>query len=233
MPLHDWTDRGGWEGVHHLWITELLRWVKPRLPSGYRVYIGSAPTVAIGAPAEKPDVSVRQWPEAPAPASTGGAVPPLPIDEPDEEVAVAVLDPETSLFVAAHGRLVAALELVSPRNKDRPVARGVPGALRWLLAGGGASALGGRPSPSVGLLLCRPHCAGTRDPPTAVPAADGGELPRGRAGGDGRTSPGHLAATALRRHPLPSAVLPLTIEAAITVDLEQTYQRAVEDAYLA
>ncbi len=123
MPLHDWTDRGGWEGVHHLWITELLRWVKPRLPSGYRVYIGSAPTVAIGAPAEKPDVSVRQWPEAPAPASTGGAVPPLPIDEPDEEVAVAVLDPETSLFVAAHGRLVAALELVSPRNKDRPVAR--------------------------------------------------------------------------------------------------------------
>ena len=43
MPLHDWTDRGGWEGVHHLWITELLRWVKPRLPAGYRAYIGSAP----------------------------------------------------------------------------------------------------------------------------------------------------------------------------------------------
>jgi len=59
MPLHDWTDQPGWEGVHHLWITELLRWIKPRLPEGYRAYIGSAPTVAIGAPAERPDVSVR------------------------------------------------------------------------------------------------------------------------------------------------------------------------------
>ena len=32
--------------------------------------------------------------------------------------------------------------------------------------------------------------------------------------------------------PLPSATLPLTVEAAISVDLEQTYQRAVADAYL-
>ena len=43
MALHDWSDRPGWEGMHHLWITELLRWVKPRLPVGYRAYIGSAP----------------------------------------------------------------------------------------------------------------------------------------------------------------------------------------------
>ncbi len=48
MPLHDWTDRAGWEGVHHLWITELLRWIKPRLPAGYRAYIGAAPMLAVG-----------------------------------------------------------------------------------------------------------------------------------------------------------------------------------------
>src|SRR4051795_2744383 len=48
MPLHDWTDRPGWEGVHHLWITELLRWIKPRLPAPYRAFIGSAPLLAIG-----------------------------------------------------------------------------------------------------------------------------------------------------------------------------------------
>ena len=47
LPLHDWTDREGWEGVHHLWITELLWWIKPRLPTGYRTYIGVAPTLAI------------------------------------------------------------------------------------------------------------------------------------------------------------------------------------------
>jgi hypothetical protein len=32
--------------------------------------------------------------------------------------------------------------------------------------------------------------------------------------------------------PLPSVTLPLTVEEAVSVDLEQTYQRAVEDAYL-
>ena len=49
MPLHDWNDRPGWEGMHHLWITELLRWVKPRLPAGFRAYIGAAPLLAVGA----------------------------------------------------------------------------------------------------------------------------------------------------------------------------------------
>ena len=33
--------------------------------------------------------------------------------------------------------------------------------------------------------------------------------------------------------PLPNVTLPLTVETAVTVDLEQTYQRAVEDAYMA
>jgi hypothetical protein len=31
---------------------------------------------------------------------------------------------------------------------------------------------------------------------------------------------------------LPSAVLPLTVDSAVSVDLEQTYQRAAQDAYL-
>ena len=90
MPLHDWTERPGWEGMHHLWITELLRWVKPRLPTGYRAYIGSAPLLAVGAPSERPDVGVRQWSIEPA---TGASE--LPITpsaegaqlEPDIEVA--------------------------------------------------------------------------------------------------------------------------------------------------
>ena len=56
MPLHDWSDSAGWEGMHHLWIAELLRWIKPRLPLGYRAYIGSSPLLAVGAPVERPDV---------------------------------------------------------------------------------------------------------------------------------------------------------------------------------
>ncbi|MGC8644208.1 MAG: DUF4058 family protein [Isosphaeraceae bacterium] len=126
MPLHDWTDRPGWEGVHHLWITELLRWIKPRLPAQYRAFIGSAPLLAIGRPAPRPDVGVRQWPVEP------GSLSPLKIDltnpdlvrvEPDQELAVATLDPGTAVFVELQGQLVAAVEVISPRNKDRPVTR--------------------------------------------------------------------------------------------------------------
>ena len=70
MPLHDWTDPAGWEGMHLLWITELLRHIKPQLPAGYRAYIGSAPVVAVGGPTERPDVGVRQWPEEPKTATS-------------------------------------------------------------------------------------------------------------------------------------------------------------------
>src|SRR3954451_15129995 len=127
MPLHDWTDPSGWEGVHHLWITELLRWVKPRLPEGDRAYIGSAPTVAVGAPPERPVVSIRRWAEEQGQPPTSAAAEPgatePPLDEPDEEIAVLALDASTALYIERQGRLVSAMELVSPRNKDRPVAR--------------------------------------------------------------------------------------------------------------
>src|SRR4051794_39733105 len=123
MPLHDWTGRPGWEGVHHLWIVELLRWVKPRLPPEYRAYIGSAPAVAVGAPPERPDVGVREWAAEQAPAQGAPPAGEPFSEEPDVEIAVAALDPGTALYVERHGRLAAAVELVSPRNKDRPVAR--------------------------------------------------------------------------------------------------------------
>ena len=68
-------------------------------------------------------MSIRDWPVAagedligPAPGEPASA-------EPDDEVAVATLDPETSVYVERQGRLIAAVEVISPRNKDRPVAR--------------------------------------------------------------------------------------------------------------
>src|SRR5438128_4398554 len=111
MPLHDWTDRPGWDGLRHLWISELLRWIKPRLPAGYRAYIGSAPTVAIGAPPERPDVGVREWTEQQNPSDkpSAGQSATEAMEEPDEEIAVGVLDPGMALYVEIHGRLVAAV----------------------------------------------------------------------------------------------------------------------------
>jgi hypothetical protein len=233
MPLHDWSDRAGWEGVHHLWITELLRWVKPGLPTGYRAYIGSVPTVAVGAPLERPDVSVRQWPEDRTASETGAAGAPSAAEEPDEEIAVATLDPGKALFVEIRGRLVAAVELVSPRNKDRPVAwaahvRRYMGYLlegiHLLLVDVHSRPLGFSFADRIAeeFQMRRQACP----PPLAVnyrvgePAATGGRL------------------LAIWRRPLtvgaplPTMPLPLTVDTRVQVDLEETYNRAAADAYL-
>jgi hypothetical protein len=236
VPLHEWTEQSGWEGVHHLWIAELLRWVKPRLPAGYRAYIGSVPTVAVGAPTERPDVSVRQWPEHQAPGEALPAQAPAQEgvrEEPDEEIAVATLDPETALYVESRGRLVSAVELVSPRNKDRPVARSTYLAryLGYLLEG-------------VHLLLVDVHRRPLnfsfpdriaqelqlRQPPCAPPLAVSYRVGERAAAG------GRFLAIWRRPltvgQPLPTVVLPLAVDLDVRVDLEQTYTRAAADAYL-
>ena len=234
MPLHDWSDRPGWEGMHHLWITELLRWVKPRLPTGYRAYIGSAPLLAVGAPVNRPDVGVHSWLPGEATSSPG----PVFVEtsaspsEPDEEIAVATLDPETAVYVERQGRLIAAIELISPRNKDRPIARSayLSRYLGYLLDGAHLVIVDVHRRPvgfsfadqiATELHLEQPSFP----PPMAVsyrvgePAATGGRL---------------LAIW--RRHmtvgdALPPIPLPLTSGQEVILDLDQTYARAAEDAY--
>lgn len=232
MPLHDWTDRSSWDGVHHLWITELLRWIKPRLPEGYRAYIGTAPTVAIGAPGGKPDVSVHKWdgngePDLSSPAARAEAM------EPDEEIAVATLDPGKALFVEQHGRLIAAVELISPRNKDRPVARAayVSRYTGYLLEG-------------VHLLLVdvhrRPIDFSFADEIARQLEIEQAPLPSPLAvsyrTGEPVPSGGRLLAIWRRPfvigEPLPTTVLPITVDLGILVDLEYTYLQAAADAYL-
>jgi hypothetical protein len=237
MPLHEWTDRPGWEGMHHLWITELLRWVKPQLPEGYRAYIGSAPLLAVGAPGGRPDVHVPRWsmgadPEGGRPSPPSSSIPGNGL-EPDVEVAVATLDPGTALLVEQQGRLVAEVELVSPRNKDRPAAREAYLA-RYL----------GYLIESVNLLLVDVHrrpvgfsfpdriaselCLGQEllTTPSAVSYRVGEPAPNGgRFLGIWRRplSPGAS---------LPTLPLPLSVAVSVTVDLERTYAAAAVDAYL-
>src|SRR3954454_21855540 len=104
MPLHDWTELPGWDGVHQVWIVELLYWIKPRLPAGYRAYIGTTPTFAIGAPVEgRPDVGVRNLPgvDGGRPPDEGGTIlaEEAERDEPDVETVVATLSGDTTLLV--------------------------------------------------------------------------------------------------------------------------------------
>ena len=236
MPLHNWDDASGWDGAHHFWITRLFDSIKPRLPDEYRAYVGSVPTVTVTAAPERPDVAICHWlPEPPAEAPTGGApVPDVPLDEPIVETATLTLDPQTALYVAYRGRLVAALELISPRNKDRPESRSVY-LHRYL------SYL----QESVHLLLVDVHrrpvnfsFADALDQelhislpslpaPQAVAYRVGEPAPRG----------GRLVAIWRRPlsvgQPLPTMALPLTVHTAIPVNLEETYLRATADVYLA
>src|SRR3954451_24696716 len=102
MPLHNWSEVPGWEGVHQVWMVELLYWIKPRLPAGYRAYIGTTPTFAIGVPGdERPDLGVHT-----VPPGNGSPTPTTPLptaadpgDDPDQEIAVATLAQEPTLLV--------------------------------------------------------------------------------------------------------------------------------------
>lgn len=238
MPLHDWSDLPGWDGVHLLWIAELLRWVKPRLPEGYRAYVGTAPTFAIGGPSERPDVGVLHWQDgngsgqAAAPADGPGESPAR--DEPDEEVAVTTLEGDKALFVAEQGRLVAAVELVSPRNKDRTSA-----------CAANTARYAGYLRQGVHLVLVDVHRRPLRfsfadriaeelqmtSPPLPAPFAVSYRV------GEPAPTGGRFLAVWRRPlavgSPLPTISLPLTVHQAVPVDLETTYMRAAADAYLA
>lgn len=116
MPLHDWKEERGWDGVHLLWLAQMLDWIQPRLPSGFRAYVGSVPALTLEASNGKPDVTVRGWrsPTREAAPSASAAF------GPDREtVATFTLDPQRAIHVDWHGQLIAAVEVVSPRNKDR------------------------------------------------------------------------------------------------------------------
>ena len=242
MPLHDWSELSGWEGVHLLWMTELLRDIKGKLPPGFRAYIGSGPALAVGAPggAGRPDVSVPAHDgtsEAGAGATSlpPATVPSPSVPAPDVEVAVATLDPDPAVLVERQGRLVAAVELVSPRNKDRPVSRTtyLSRYLGYLIEGANLMLVDVHRRPG-GFSFADGIAAELRlenQPPLPPPLAASYRV------GEPAASGGRLLA--VWRRPLspggqlPHLPLPLTTEHAVPVDLEQTYARAAADAYLA
>ena len=233
MPLHDWTNPAGWDGVHILWIVQLLDWIQPRLPKGYRAYLGSTPALTVGAADEKPDVAVRQWlPEPPS-----DPTPPQPgLDagfEPTVEVATLTLDPHMAVYVALHNRMIAAVELVSPRNKDRPSSRAFYLA-RYL----------GYLREGVHLLLIDVHRRPLKfsfadalaaemeiqRPPLPAPLAIsyGAGIP---GNGGGRLVSIWERAIGVGAD-LPAMPLPLDTQTRIPIELEATYRAAVAKAYL-
>jgi len=233
MPLHDWTDLPDWESVHTYWIAELGRWLRPRLPAGYRASLGTVPALVVAPTPVPPDVSVRRDGDSPAmPPQPENLLPPEE-PAPDEEVALATLDATRAVHVTRAGNLVAVIELLSPRNKDRPETRRstTDRLLGYLTHGIHLLFVDVHPRPqgfsfaddlATALGLTAPPCP----TPCAVSHRVGDRAPEG-----GR----YLARW--RREltvgmPLPTLFLHLGRDLRVVVDLEQTYARAAADAYL-
>jgi hypothetical protein len=234
VPLHDWTDDRGWDSVQQLWINALLFWLQDRLPVGYRAYLGSVPGLRIAAEPGPPDLGARAWP---SPGGEAEAARPVAADEgpqPDFR-AVALLHPEPppAVHVFFRGRLVAAVEPVSPRNKDRPSSRefyrnrylsylwsGVHLMLvdvhRWPLGFSFVEAMAAELQCHLPIGL----------PPHVVSWNVGGPTPEGGQFLDGWYRPLTVA------QPLPTLPLVLTAERSLSIDLESTYVEAARRAYL-
>ena len=231
MPLHDWRDDRGWDSMHLVWLAQMLDWVQPRLPAGYRAYLGSVPAMTIDVPNGRPDVSVRQWPAAPPEAAIAAST--TTGNEPDEEaVATFTLDPQRAVHIDLHGQLIAAIEIASPRNKDRPAARKryLGRYAGYLRQGVHLLLIDVLPRPAgfsfadalaANLGLAQPPCPA----PCAISYRVGESVPEGTI-------------LALWRRPLqvgqplPEIPLALGSEPRVPIDLEYTYREAARRAYL-
>ncbi len=131
MPLRDHfrppvENRHSWDELHGGWPMIIVQKLFPQLPDGFV----AAPGVHLGTAFEI-DVSTYEQDEpveAPVPGSRGGVAvtthaPPYPTltletELPDQD------EYEVRIYDDRHGRrLVAAIELISPSNKDRPESR--------------------------------------------------------------------------------------------------------------
>lgn len=227
MPLHDWTDRDGFEGLHGLWMAELVRILRVALPAGYRAIIGTTPLGLVGLETVKPDVGVRNGAANP-PANPAGAIP-----DPDVELAVAFLDEDPTVQVVRNGRLVAVIELVSPRNKDRPTAREkYGGRYAGYLVGGVHLLLVDVHRRPVGFSFAQAINAelGEALPASAAPSAVSYRV--GPSAAFGGRMLGVWQRSLTVGDPLPAMPLPLTYDDAVMVDLEGTYAEAAHLAYI-
>lgn len=228
MPLHDWAALDNWDGMHTYWLGQIGRALRLSLPPGYRSVLGTHPLVRIDGAIVRPDTAVIDDPRAPRPAAAAGP------REPDAEVPVFELEPDTTVLVERAGRVVAVVELISPANKDRPAFRedSTTRYAGYLRAGVHLLLVDVHPRPA-GFSYAR-----------SIPAALGADLPGGGAPGAVAYRVGPAAAQGGRYlavwngpfavgEPLPQMPVPLTGDAAVWLDLEATYRAAAEDCYLA
>ena len=228
MPLHDWANQTGWEGVHQVWCIELLYALKPILPPGYRVVIGRTPTFTAPPAANgHPDVSVRDW-------EAGGPAGPLPAGEEPDEVAVLTLPAvDATVNVERAGRLVAVIELVPPGNKNRVTKQDGYGSIyaSYLVRGVHLLLIDVHPRPAGFSFADRIADEIDLTPP-GLPAPFAACYRVGDPDPRFGSELGMWRRLLTVGQPLPTMHLPLSEYESVPVDLEATYRRAAEASYL-
>jgi hypothetical protein len=134
MPLRDHfrppvSLRSSWEGFHAQWPAVIVQQLRKQLPAGFiaepRVHLGAMVEIDIGAFETDDPLPVAGTGDA----AGGDAVATWAPAEPSVAVATNLPDQyeyEVRIYDAERGKqLVAAIELVSPANKDRPEHRAV------------------------------------------------------------------------------------------------------------
>jgi hypothetical protein len=131
MPLRDHfrlpvSKQSSWEGFHGMWPASIVRQLRKQLPAGYvaepRVHLGTLMEIDVGTlqSSDVPHPGVPSGNGSAATAAWTATAPAVAVetDPPDEyEYEVRVFD------VQRERKLVAAIELVSPANKDRRESR--------------------------------------------------------------------------------------------------------------
>ena len=124
MPLRDHfrppvSIQVDWQGVHAMWPTMMILRLNRTLPDGYR----AEPRVQLGSEFEI-DVGTLEREESEVGANSSGSTavltPPRPTLSLEADLPA---QDEFELRIHDSERLVAAVEVVSPRNKDRPDSR--------------------------------------------------------------------------------------------------------------
>jgi hypothetical protein len=244
MPLRDHfhpplTNTASWEELHGQWPAIIVQQLRKKLPAGYvagpRVHAGSQVEIDIAA-YEKDDVPAHG--EASVPdggAATAVWAPPTP------NVAIETALPdydeyEVRIYDAERGRhLVAAIEIVSPANKDRAEHRNVFVAkcAALLQKGVAVSIVDVVTSRHVNLYAELMAFIGHSDPtmeaePPHTYAASCRWVKKGK-----RTILEAWSHTLAVGQPLPTLPLWLTETRVIPLDLEQSYEQACSDLWIA
>lgn len=243
MPLRDHfrppvSATASWEGFHAMWPPTMVQQLRATLPPGYV----AEPRVHLGQPVEV-DISAYERDDAPrlygrSDAGGGEATAPAVGTEPTLAVETDLADEyeyAVRVYDAERGRqLVAAVELVSPANKDRPQKRNsFVGKCAALLQKGVAVSV-------VDLVTTRQFnlyadllaFLGHRDPtmsadPPAVYAASVRWGPRGA-----RTVLEAWSHRLAVGQPLPTLPLWLSETQVVWFDLEPSYERACHDLWI-